>query len=374
MKWQVKLLKPIWSQWLAVGMKTVPEGPSISKAHVSQCFGNIPQRASCMSIFQRSRIECSHATFIQRVLFLRHCILLPGFDLCFLHKYCWMMSGKKATRFGHNFLPCAENWCQSIGQTPGIPDTTHPLIDSSSITSAWPAGELKAFCEVARMEGWIPLVVPPPAAPLPPRQERARLHVNPRPIKTEALQNPGNLFLFWLSPRLLWKRYVAREKWPCQHTSRQKGNCMFFSWLLSPIHRKSRACGSYAKTVMCQQGISGSYYRRLWRDALSEGQRWGMLPLLYSVWCAEWERRMYLKELRWRNRAIGFLAPCNHVLGEKCLKKKKKKQVEWDGVRQAENISRSDGNYRVAVWEKIRERHANRISQLATYSRRIQNV
>lgn len=30
---------------------------------------------------------------------------------------------------------------------------------------------------------------------------------------------------------------------------------------------------------------------------------------------------MYLKELRWWNRTTGFLAPCDHVLREKCLVK-----------------------------------------------------
>lgn len=61
-------------------------------------------------------------------------------------------------------------------------------------------------------------------------------------------------------------------------------------------------------------------------------------------------RSVYLKELRWWNRTIGFLAPCNHVLREKRLV-----EEEWGGAdRQTENISHCDDNYRVGICDRKR--------------------
>lgn len=199
MKWQVKLLEPIWNLWLAAGMKTVPEDSSISKAHVSQCFGNIPRWASCMSIF--------------RHFFWRHYTLRLCVDMCSLHKWQilqtpgWARVGKRLGLDG-TLSECKELVFR-ISQTPGIPDTTHAFINSSSTTSSWSAGELKAFCE---WQGWrdgfhlwfclwqLHYLI----------QERARLHLNPPSIKIKALQNPKNLFVW--SPHRLFICFMSFVK------------------------------------------------------------------------------------------------------------------------------------------------------------------
>lgn len=59
---------------------------------------------------------------------------------------------------------------------------------------------------------------------------------------------------------------------------------------------------------------------------------------------------MYLKELRWWNCTTGFLAPCNHVLREKCLVE----EEEVERGRQTGNISHCDNNYGVGICDRKR--------------------
>ncbi|TNN79739.1 hypothetical protein EYF80_009972 [Liparis tanakae] len=44
--------------------------------------------------------------------------------------------------------------------------------------------------------------------------------------------------------------------------------------------------------------------------------------------CVECLRSIYLKELRWWNHTIGFLAPCDHLLREKCLEEEEVEEEE----------------------------------------------
>lgn len=63
----------------------------------------------------------------------------------------------------------------------------------------------------------------------------------------------------------------------------------------------------------------------------------------------------YLKELRRWNRATAFLAPCNHVLWEKCLvgeEEEQEEEEEEEVPRQTENISHRDNNYNAGKCDK----------------------
>lgn len=60
----------------------------------------------------------------------------------------------------------------------------------------------------------------------------------------------------------------------------------------------------------------------------------------------------YLKELRRWNRATAFLAPCNHVLWEKCLVGEEEEEEEEEACRQTENINHRDDNYSVGKCDK----------------------
>lgn len=75
----------------------------------------------------------------------------------------------------------------------------------------------------------------------------------------------------------------------------------------------------------------------------------------------------YLKELRRWNCATAFLAPCDHVLREKCLLADEEKKEEEEADRQKENINGHDNNYSVRKCDK-KICHANLISVVASGS------
>lgn len=188
----------------------------------------------------------------------------------------WMSSVQKVPRFGrHSDWGTGDSWRDSSSPH------CHSLIDSSmwSITSIWPAGELKAFCERRGWRDGFHLWFPPWQLHYM-IQERARLYVNPPSIRTKALFCFARLVLF--SPRIFCEEeYLASELSArpitcgkfvlCKHTAGKRGTVCSISECLIPslasvgpaVCVPRQSCVNRGSTVVITAGSDETYCLRV---------------------------------------------------------------------------------------------------------------